>query len=419
MAGFASLRIAVISPFLDRRHGTERVILEQLQRFSDRPDTEIHIYAQRLEDLAGVSRYRYPHPQSSRLLWHKIPALPGPHLFAYLWWFFANHFYRWRDAHFRALTYDLVYSPGVNALDADVIAVHIVFHEFYRRIRAHLFAGSSVLSWPRLIHRLLYYRLIMALEQRVYRRKQTHLVAVSRLVSRHLEEFFQRSDACVVPNAVDTVRFTPRIRQQRRDAARANLRLSPGTFALLMVGNDWAKKGLATLLHCLAGLRNLPIALLVVGHDDRSIFLPLIERLGLQELVGFYPSTADIERFYSAADLYAGPSLEDSFALPPLEAMACGLPVITSVNNGGSQIITEGVDGFVLADPHDVATLSSLVHQLYEDVELRTRIGDNAARTAQSYTWDRNAHDTWDFLTSVSTRKRQAAASQASKVALS
>lgn len=405
------MRIAVISPFLDRRHGTERVILEQVERFIAYSDTEIHIYAQRLEDLPGVSRFQSPEKQSGRIFWHKIPALPGPHLFAYIWWFFANHFWRWRDARFRALTYDLVYSPGINALDADVIAVHIVFHEFYRRVRPHLsFAASSAASWPRLIHRRLYYLLIMALERRVYRYPGTQLVAVSRLVSRHLREFFQRSDACVVPNAVDTTRFTPRIRLQRRESVRGELHFSPDTFALLMVGNDWAKKGLEALLQCLAECRNLPITLLVVGRDDRSIFLPLLNRLGLQQRVQFHSSTDDIERFYAAADLYAGPSLEDSFAIPPLEAMACGLPVITSVNNGGSQIITEGVDGFVLADPRDVPALSSLVRRLYEDRDLRLRVGENAALTAQSYTWDRNARDTWDFLISALTKKRQAAA---------
>lgn len=406
------MRIAVISPFLDRHHATEHVILEQVERFSEHPDTEIHIYAQRLQDLTGVSRFHPHKKQSGRILWHKIPALPGPHLFAYIWWFVANHFYRWRDARFRALTYDLVYSPGINALDADLIAVHIVFHEFYRRVRPHLsFAAASASSWPRLIHRRLYYRLIMALERRVYRHPETQLVAVSRLVSRHLEEFFQRSDACVIPNAVDTTHFNPRLRVQRREAVRADLRLSPDIFALLMIGNDWAKKGLEALLQCLAECRNLPFTLLVVGRDDRSIFLPLLDRLGLQQRVQFHPSTDDIERFYAAADLYAGPSLEDSFAMPPLEAMACGLPVITSVNNGGSQIITEGVDGFVLPDPCDVAALSSLVRRLYEDPGLRLRTGENAARTAQSYTWDRNARETWDFLIAAITKKRQVAAS--------
>jgi glycosyltransferase involved in cell wall biosynthesis len=406
------LRIAVISPFLDRHHATEHVILEQVERFAEHPGTEIHIYAHRLEDMEGVSCFHPRKKQSGCIFWHKIPALPGPYLFAYVWWFFANHFYRWRDMRFRALTYDLVYSPGINALDADLIAVHIVFHEFYRRIQPHLsLAASSAASWPRLVHRRLYYRLIMALERRVYRRSGTHLVAVSRLVSRHLQEFFQRSDACIVPNGVDTSRFSPQIRAQRREVVRAELRLSPDIFALLMVGNDWAKKGLEALLECLAECRNLPFTLLVVGRDDRSIFLPLVGRLGLQERVQFHPPTDDIERFYAAADLYAGPSLEDSFALPPLEAMACGLPVITSVNNGGSQIITEGVDGFVLSDPRDVAVLSSLVRRFYEEPELRLWIGENAARTAQSYTWDRNACETWDFLIAALAKKRQSAAS--------
>jgi UDP-glucose:(heptosyl)LPS alpha-1,3-glucosyltransferase len=247
----------------------------------------------------------------------------------------------------------------------------------------------------------------MALERRVYRYPATQLVAVSRLVSHHLEEFFHRSDACVAPNAVDTTRFTPRIRLRRRETVRGELRLSADIFTLLMVGNDWAKKGLETLLQC----RNLPITLLVVGRDDHHIFFPLLNRLGLQQRVQFHPSTDDIERFYAAADLYAGPSLEDSFAIPPLEAMACGLPVITSVNNGGSQIITEGVDGFVLADPRDVTALGSLVRRLYEDRDLRLRVGENAALTAQSYTWDRNARETWDFLISALAKKRQAAAS--------
>jgi glycosyltransferase involved in cell wall biosynthesis len=408
------LRIAVISPFLDRSHGTERVILEQIQRFAERPDTEIHIYAQQLADLAGVRRFDSSlDTQAGRIFWHKVPSLPGPHLFAYIWWFFANHLYRWWDARFHKLKYDVVYSPGINALDADVIAVHIVFHEFYRRIRSHLrLTRSSIGSWPRLIHRRIYYRLIMMLERRVYPRPETHLVAISQLVARHLQEFFHRPDACIVPNAVDTDRFTPQIRVQNRETARAALQLSADTFVLLIIGNDWAKKGLETLLHSLAECRDSSMMLLVVGRDDRSMFLPLIDRLGLQQRVQFHAPTDKVEHFYAAADLYAGPSLEDSFALPPLEAMACGLPVITSVNNGGSQIITEGVDGFVLSDPRDTIALSSLLRRLHQGPELCARVGVNAARTAQNYTWDRNARATWDILIATLAKKGQGAVSK-------
>src|SRR6266436_5185243 len=116
--------------------------------------------------------------------------------------------------------------------------------------------------------------------------------------------------------------------------------------------------------------------------------------------------------FYAAADVYAGPSLEDSFALPPLEAMACGLPVITSVNNGGSQIITEGVDGFVLSDPRDSIALSMLLRRLYLDRDLCALVGENSARTAQGYTWERNARETWGVLVTAMATKGQPAASR-------
>lgn len=402
------MRLAVVSPFLDRQHGTERVVLEQIQRLADRDDIEIHIYAQRLADLPGVLNYDPGKQQSGRIFWHKVPALPGPHLFGYLLWFLANQIWRWRDTRYRGLVYDVVYSPGINALDADVIAVHIVFHEFYRRIHQHLgLAGSAPGSWPRLIHRRLYYRLIMALERRVYRRPELQLVAVSQLVASHLERFFHRNEVCVIPNAVDTDRFNPQIRERCREAARAELQFPPDIFALLLVGNDWAKKGVEALLHCLAECRELPLRLVVVGKDDRQIFLPLIERLSLQGQVLFHEPVRDIERFYAAADAYAGPSLEDSFALPPLEAMACGLPVITSVNNGGAQIITEGEDGFVLADPRDILALAGLVRRLYADRAFSARIGESAARTARKYSWERNAQETWNLLLSAAKKKAQ------------
>jgi glycosyltransferase involved in cell wall biosynthesis len=404
-----TLRIAVITPFLDRRHGTERILIEQLTRFAEKPDFQFHIYAQRLEDLPASSA-RPPGPDHGRhasLIWHKVPAIPGPHLFAYIWWFLANQFCRWRDRQFRGLHYDLVYSPGINAWDADAIAIHIVFHEFYRRVRSRLkLRGTPLSQWPRRIHRRLYYSLIMALERRIYRSPLASLAAVSSLVSRHLNNFFERSDSWVIPNAVDTVHFTPEARFGQRARARHLLGLNSEVFVLLLIGNDWEKKGLATLLDSMAGCRDLPLHLLVVGTDDRRLFLSQIERLGLTDRVQFELSKSDVLQFYAAADLYTGPSLEDSFALPPLEAMACGLPVITSINNGGSQVISDSVDGYVLTDPRNSSELAVLLRKLYRDSDLRARIGQNAARTAKLYNWDRNAAEMWEFLMATLEKKR-------------
>ena len=103
-------------------------------------------------------------------------------------------------------------------------------------------------------------------------------------------------------------------------------------------------------------------------------------------------------QFYAAADAYAGPSLHDSFALPPAEAMACGLPVITSVNNGGSEMITDGVDGFLLHHSKDPVELSVKIRKLCENPEFRTDVAEKAAVVAREYDWERNALHVHAFL---------------------
>jgi glycosyltransferase involved in cell wall biosynthesis len=123
-----------------------------------------------------------------------------------------------------------------------------------------------------------------------------------------------------------------------------------------------------------------------------------IKRWGLHDRVLFLPPRQDVEFYYAAADAYVGPSLEDAFSLPPLEGMAYGLPVIVSCHSGVSEIITHGVDGFILKDPQDAEELARLIRFLYENSDLRHRMGENASQTAKQYTWEKHTqkmHETF------------------------
>jgi glycosyltransferase involved in cell wall biosynthesis len=406
--GRFDLRIAVVSPFLDRQHGTERCIVEQVEHFLQKPGCEIHIYSQSVRDLETVrskGSLTSP-PPPGKAIWHRIPALPGPHLLNFLWWYFANQALRWYQQKFRGLRFDVVFSPGINCKDADAIVVHIVFHEFFHLVHRDLRLRDAPLSsWPTLLHRILYYRLIMALENRIYRNPCIRLAAVSQLTGRELTAHFARRDVTVIPNAVDLVRFSLPERIRRREQSRKILQIPDADFVLLLVGNDWKKKGLVPLLNAMAAMQHLPLRLLVVGRDDPAPFLQQIQHFHLDGRVHFLEPTSDIMYFYAAADVYTGPSLHDSFALPPIEAMACGLPVITSATNGGSQIITEGLDGFVLSDAQDSVALSRILSRLYEQVELRRSVGEKAALTVKSYNWQRNAEETYEFLLQTLLRK--------------
>jgi glycosyltransferase involved in cell wall biosynthesis len=371
--------IAVVSPFIDKRHGTERRVAEWVSRLADH--YEVHVYSNRVEDV-----------DLGKVIWHRIPRLPGPHLLAYLWWFAANHLWRWRDRTFRGLRYDLVFSPGINCLDADIISVHIVFAEFYRQVRAELsLRRNPVKFWLRLLHRRLYYGLIQFLERRIYPDPRTTLVLIARKTAEDLKRFYGRGDNfLVVYIGLDQEIFNPAARQRLRQQARDQLGLSDDAFVFLLVGNDWKKKGLACLIEAIARLHDSSVCLLVAGKDDPHPYRAQLRGAGLNSQVRFLPSRPDVIFYYAAADAYVGPSLEDTFAQPPAEAMACGLPVITSAANGTAEIITDGVDGLIVRDATDVGELVNRLRLIRTDPELRQRLGERAAQTARHYTWDRN-----------------------------
>jgi UDP-glucose:(heptosyl)LPS alpha-1,3-glucosyltransferase len=210
----------------------------------------------------------------------------------------------------------------------------------------------------------------------------------------------------VVYIGLDHQIFNSESRLRSRAQVRQQLKLGDDQFVLLLVGNDWKKKGLVPLIESLAQLRDLPVVLLVAGKDDAIPYEARIRELGLQGKVAFLPSRADVQWYYAAADVYVGPSLEDTFAQPPAEAMACGLPVITSATNGTAEIMRDGVDGLIIQDPTDVAGLASRIRQLYDDPALRQRLGEQASQTSQAYTWDRNGEQIRAIFAETLSRKR-------------
>jgi glycosyltransferase involved in cell wall biosynthesis len=372
-------RIAVVSPFIDKHHGTERRIAEWISRLPE--EYEIHIYGQRVEDV-----------DLSRMWWHRIPRLPGPHLLNFVWWLFANHTWRWWDSRFRGLQADLVFTAGTNCWNADIISVHIVFAEFVQQTAKELrFRSNPLRFWPRLLHRRLYYWLLIRLERSMYSSPNTQLVLIAQKTAIDLKHHYGIDrELPVIYMGLDHAVFNRERRLALRQEARKQLGLDDATFVLALIGNDWKKKGLVTVVRALGQLKEVPLALIVAGKDDESPHLKLIRELGIEGKVLFQPSRSDVEWYYGAADAYVGPSLEDTFAQPPMEAMACGLPVITTVTNGTAEIMTDGVDGFVLGDPDDADGLAQLIRFLYENSEERERMGTNAAATAAKYTWDRN-----------------------------
>ena len=402
--GCANLRLAVVSPFVDRWHGTERALAELLERLARKEHCEIHLYAQRVEDLA-LDQPGVAHTQESGLIiWHKVPSIPGPHLLQFLAWLFLNSIRRAWDRWVHGLRFDLVVSPGINCLDADVVIVHALFYRL-QQLAHQEDLGPAKPSLLRRLHRRAYYALLTCLERRIYPNPKVTLAAVSQRTAALLSKYFHRLDVTVIPNGVDTAHFSPSARLARREPARARRQFRPEDFVLLLIGNDLNNKGLPAVLEAISVQLEIPARLIIVGEDPTSASCELAQRLRVFDRCFWEPATADILDAYAAADLYVSPSREDSFGMPVAEAMACGLPVITSVLAGISSLLHDGVDSLILRDPYDAKTLATMIRALYQKAEWRSRMGQAAARASLEWTWDRNAAAVWELLKDAAGRK--------------
>jgi UDP-glucose:(heptosyl)LPS alpha-1,3-glucosyltransferase len=402
--GCADLRLAVLSPFLDRRHGTERALAELLEHLARQEHCEIHLYSQRVEGLALTQLALANTQGSGAIIWHRVPSIAGPHLLQFLAWIFLNSICRLWDRWIHGLRFDLVVSPGINSLDADVIIVHVLFHRLQELVHQEDFASASPGSFRRL-HRLAYYALLAGLERRIYTDPEVSIAAVSPRTATLLKAYFHRTDVRVILNGVDTSQFSTSARLTLRSAARKRRNFQEGDFVLLLIGNDWRVKGLDTVFRAVNALRDLPIHVIAAGDDSPDSFRELANSLGISERCRFEPSREDVLDFYAAADLYVSPSREDSFGLPVAEAMACGLPVITSSHAGVADLIRDGMEGFILRQVDDFHALAETIQRLHADELLQRNVGAGAAKAAREWTWDRNAADVWQLLKETASKK--------------
>ena len=398
------MRLAVVSPFIDRRHGTERALAEVLERLARNEHCEIHLYAQRVEDLAVAQPRGASSKDPGVIIWHKVPSIPGPHLLQFLAWLLLNSICRAWDCWVHGLRFDLVVSPGINCLDADVVIVHALFHRLQKLAIAEQL-DSAKSQFLRRLHRRAYYALLAGLERLIYANPEVSLAAVSQRTATLLADYFHRQDVRVIPNGVDTAQFSPSARLALRAEARRRRAIHETVFVLLLIGNDWRVKGLETVLRAMSSLRELPILVIAAGDDSPGSFRELAKSLGISERCHFEPSREDVLDFYAAADLYVSTSQEDSFGMPIAEAMACGLPAVTSIFAGVSSLLHDGVDSLILRDPHDAKTLATMIRALYQEAEWRSRMGQAAAKAALEWTWDRNAADVWELLQDAAEKK--------------
>lgn len=229
------------------------------------------------------------------------------------------------------------------------------------------------------------------LQMRILERQQVNgarrIVAVSKLVHRELvaRHGIHGRNIPIVYNGVDTERFRPNGDNAVREQERKRLGVDSKTL-FAAAAHNLRLKGIDTALRALRILlqQKQNVHFVIAGGVPDPFWLRLTESLGLVDHVTFCGPVRCMETWFAAADVFVHPTRHDACSLATTEALACGLPVITTSANGAAEIIENGVDGFVLADPEDSVALAGCM-QLLLDESVRTRIGSAARKLARQY----------------------------------
>ena len=172
-------------------------------------------------------------------------------------------------------------------------------------------------------------------------------------------------------------------------------------FRSLYVGD--LRKGFAPAVRALASVAGA--RLVGVSRTNPREFMATATASGVADRVTVCPPTNQIERYYAAADALVLPTPYDAFGMVITEAMACGLPVITTPLAGAAELMTPGVEGLLVDSPADVKALATAMRALTTSQELRERMGTAAAALMTQHTWDRVAARTLEVYRQHLTRQ--------------
>ena len=359
------MRIAVISrDFSKSGGGAESYSVALVQQLAARH--EIHVFAQESNEPVARATYHRVFCLSRKPRW--LNQL----LFAVLTWLKTRS------------GFDVVHSHE-NTWHGQIQTIHV------RPLRYNLLVGQHgflrIRQWLKvaLSPRLLTYVLLEA--ARFKAGPGRHVVATSDNLRHECEQAYPHSagSIAVITPGTHFVQHPPTRLQARRQ-----LGLSDYDRWILFVANDYARKGLDTLIQALAKLPQ-DVSLFVVGNARSAPrYRKLAEQAGLADRVRFMGSLDDLSPAYYAADCLAHPTLEDSFAMVVLEAMAHGLPVVVSgpQHCGISAQLTDGIQALLLADPKDALVLSERIDAVLASPTLAAHLREYALTFAQTYSWE-------------------------------
>lgn len=358
--------VVVTYPFFNKQGGVERVMVEMMRYMS---------FDKRNYYIAATEVEKDYKPAD--LLEIHVPSLKKP-FFLSAFTFCLGNLLR------STASKGLIHAFGATHFSPDIVHAHSCHKAwFLQSIREVPFLSKAWLL--KLLNPVHYFTIVIETIQYKFSRVQK-VIAASKIVKDDVVRCFgvPEEKVSVVYNAVNSEEFHPK-HKNSKEQVRSSLGLSSEDYVLIFVANEFKRKRLTTIVEALHK-QSSSVKLLVVGKDNPAPFQAQIQEYGLEDRIQFLGLRSDLSELYGASDLFLLPTSHDAFALVVTEAMAAGLPVITTPMAGASEVIQNDQNGFILSDPDDSEELFRLIELIKNHKNIES-IEHEARNTAERMSW--------------------------------
>lgn len=370
------MKIAFVVHEYNRHIGHARYVAELASRF--KAEHEIHVF---------TSEWEEPDPEG--IHFHYVPAWRWKTLTSVITSIIPSTFIIPRG-------FDIIHSQGLCGFRHDLSTVHCIQTQWLRSLGNQDKTKKFFTPiWKWIVAPLERLSLSSTFSKRV--------IVISRRVQEDLANDYGRSSGVdLIYHGVDLIRFNPLNKDLYRVEIRKQIGVDDCEKLALFVGN--LQKGASIAIRSVARIPSLKLLLVSGSNNERE--KKLVSQLGIEDRVIWQPLSREIEKYFASVDCLIYPTPYDAFGMVISEAMATGLPVITSKWAGASELIQHGDSGWLVEDPWNVDQITEGLAVVFKDTFLRNRMGNEARRAIETYTWDRCAAETIMVYKSVLQSKR-------------
>jgi UDP-glucose:(heptosyl)LPS alpha-1,3-glucosyltransferase len=343
------MKIAVVRKYFTPYGGGEQYLFRLVQKLAEKGH-EIHIFANHWPTNCTLK---------NNILLHPVPAVKMASFLEAL----SFAFFSFRQL--RREQFDVIHSFE-RTLHQDIYRAGDGCH------REWLVQRKKIDPWvKRLFHPLNpLHRTLLFLEKCLFRSPRLRLIIANS--QRGKEEIIRHygvdaSKIRVIYNGVDLHRFNPENRARYRQPMREELGVRERDAVLLFIGSGFRRKGLPFILKSLPFLERGDVKLLVIGRDDPAPYAKMARKLKVAEQVLFLGPRTDVKKIYAAADIFVLPSVYEPFSNACAEALASGLPVITTRMNGVAELISPEENGYIVEDPTEISEMVDILKKALEN----------------------------------------------------